>query len=169
MAKKLDDILGHGEFAKKKRVNSRRKGNAFERKMASSLNERFDTKEFARTPGSGAFATTHKNLPEHLKIQGDLITPQNFKFVIECKSGYTLELDDPFKKNSDLWDFINQAKRDASTANKDWMVIYKKTRRTTLVIVGNSHPVHRRMEINGEYFVYAYEDFVRLDDSWFFQ
>ena len=169
MVKKIDDILRLGEFGKKKRINSRRKGNAFERKMASQLNERFGTKEFARTPGSGAYATTHQNLPEHLKVQGDLITPQNIKFVIECKSGYTIEFDDPFKKNSELWDFILQAKRDAALAKKDWMVIYKKTRRTTLVIVGEPYPVHRRMEINGGYFVYTYEDFIRLDDSHFFQ
>ena len=169
MTKKLDDILQRGEFSKKKRINSRQKGNAFERKMVHRLNERFETKEFARTPGSGAFATTHQNLPEHLKIHGDLISPQDFKFVIECKSGYTVEFDDPFKKNSELQDFINQAKRDADLAEKDWMVIYKKTRRTTIVIVGKSYPVHRRMEINGEYFVYPLEDFLRLENSHFFQ
>ena len=77
--KKIDDILSHGEFGKKKRINSRRKGNAFERKMASQLNERFGTKEFARTPGSGAYATTHQNLPEHLKILG----PSTLKNLIQ--------------------------------------------------------------------------------------
>ena len=70
---------------KKKKVNSRAKGNRFENKIAKMLNERFKTKEFCRSPGSGAFATTH-TLPEYLKIYGDLITPERFKYVIEIIS-----------------------------------------------------------------------------------
>ena len=94
MSKNLDKILQHGEFKQKRRVNSRSKGNRFERKIAKLLNERFETKEFCRTPGSGAFGTTHASLPKHIKVHGDLITPEKFKFVIECKSGNTVELDD---------------------------------------------------------------------------
>ena len=72
MSKNIDSILEFGDFSKKKRVNSKRKGSNFERKIAKILNERFETKEFNRTPGSGAFATTHKDLPDHLRIQGTL-------------------------------------------------------------------------------------------------
>ena len=72
---------------KKTRINSRTKGNAFERQVAKLLNQRFDTTEFARSPGSGAFASTH-SLPEYLKIYGDLITPIKFRYCIECKKGY---------------------------------------------------------------------------------
>ena len=75
---------------KKKRINSRSKGNSYEREVCKLLNERFETNEFSRTPGSGAFATTH-NLPEHLKIYGDVITPIKFKYCIECKKGYNKE------------------------------------------------------------------------------
>ena len=78
----LDELL-----TKPKRKNSRTKGNAFERQIAKALNNRFKTTEFSRSPGSGAFATTH-SLPEHLKIYGDLITPDKFKYCIECKKGY---------------------------------------------------------------------------------
>ena len=92
MSKNIESILDFGEFSKKKRVNSKRKGSTFERKIAKMLNERFDTKEFSRTPGSGAFATSHRNLPEHLRIQGDLITPSNFPFVVECKTVMTYNL-----------------------------------------------------------------------------
>jgi len=164
----MDDILSHGEFAKKKRVNSRTKGNTFERKVAGLFNKRFETKEFTRSPGSGAFATTHTNLPQHLKVFGDLITPLNFGFSIECKNGYKLEFDAPFKKCSELWKFIEQAKRDAVKGEKEWMVVYQKTRRETLVIVGKAYPIQRRMEIHGETFVYTLEDFLRLDDFHFF-
>ena len=75
---------------KKKRKNSRTKGNSFERKVSHILNTHFNTTEFMRSPGSGAFSTTHK-LPDHLKFSGDLITPKNFRFIIECKKGYNKE------------------------------------------------------------------------------
>ena len=86
----MKDDFDVSPLRKKKKVNSRAKGNRFENKIAKTLNERFDTKEFCRTPGSGAFATTHK-LPEYLKVYGDLITPEKFKFIIECKKGYNEE------------------------------------------------------------------------------
>ena len=89
-------------ISRKKRKNSRTKGNSFERKICSILNEFFETTEFIRSPGSGAFSTTH-NLPEHLKFSGDLITPKSFKFTIECKKGYNKEnIGSVFNTKSDL-------------------------------------------------------------------
>ena len=84
----MKDIVNLEKLKKKKRVNSKAKGGAFERQIAKLLNEQFKTKEFNRTPGSGAFATTH-DLPEHITVAGDLITPLNFKFCIECKRAIT--------------------------------------------------------------------------------
>ena len=48
-----------------------------------------------------------------MKVYGDLITPENFKFILECKSGYDVTFEDIFKPKSDLYKFIEQAKRDA--------------------------------------------------------
>ena len=162
------DLLEVGEFAKKKRkVNSRRKGSTFERGIAKKLNGRFNTEEFMRSPGSGAFATTHK-LPQHIKVHGDLITPQNFAFVIECKNGYKLELDDPFKRKSDFWSFIKQAERDSQASGKDMMVIYKKNARMELVIVNSQYPIKDEMVVNKRYYIYNLKDFLALDDQHFF-
>lgn len=171
-ARKVEDLLETGEFAKaKKRVNSRRKGNTFERQIAKVLNGRFGTTDFNRSPGSGAYATTH-NLPAHLKIYGDLITPLGFRFVIECKSGYNLELDDPFKRNSDLWSFIKQAQGDATAADRDWMVIYKKNNRTKLVITDVPLEVKQYLTLRDskgkEYFVYDIKKVLELPDEVFF-
>lgn len=162
MGDKLDEILNHGEFKKKKRVNSRRKGNAFEREIAKILNARFDTTEFCRSPGSGAFATTHK-LPQYMKVHGDLITPENFKFILECKSGYDITFEDIFKPKSDLYKFIDQAKRDAKKANKDWLVIYKKTRHKPFVVTSKKYSLNTVVVINDEYYVYKLSDFLSLD------
>jgi len=167
MTKNIDSILEFGEFSKKQRVNSKRKGSNFERKIAKLLNERFGTKEFSRTPGSGAFATTHKNLPENLRIQGDLITPTSFPFVVECKNGYDVQLDDLFKRKSDFKSFISQAQKDASHANKEWMVIYQKTRRMALVIVGKPYQVSTELVLDGRYFIYPLNEFLKLSNEVF--
>ena len=167
MSKNIESILDFGEFSKKKRVNSKRKGSTFERKIAKLLNERFDTKEFSRTPGSGAFATSHRNLPEHLRIQGDLITPSNFPFVVECKNGYDVQLDDLFKHKSDFHDFIRQAQGDAKGANKEWCVIYQKTRRMALVVVGKPYDVNPEICLSGRYFIYPLDEFLKLPNEVF--
>tara|TARA_R110000851_G_scaffold82872_2_gene181334 strand:- start:373 stop:888 length:516 start_codon:yes stop_codon:yes gene_type:complete len=166
MGDNLDEILNHGEFKKKKRVNSRRKGNAFEREIAKLLNTRFNTTDFCRSPGSGAFATTHL-LPQYMKVYGDLITPENFKFILECKSGYDVTFEDIFKPKSDLYKFIEQAKRDAKRADRDWLVIYKKTRHKPFVIVGKKYKLSHTVSINDEFYIYTLSDFLGLDISHF--
>ena len=148
-------------------MNSKHKGSNFERKIAKMLNERLHTKEFSRTPGSGAFATTHKGLPEHMKIQGDLITPSGFPFVIECKNGYDVQLDDLFKRKSDFFSFIKQAQSDAKAANKSWMVIYQKTRRMAMVIVPEAYNVKPELVLDKTYFIYPLEKFLKLPDDVF--
>ena len=167
MPKKIDSILDIGDFSKKPRVNSKRKGNNFERKIANELNKRFGTKEFNRTPGSGAFATTHKNLPGYLHIYGDLIAPETFPFVIECKNGYDVQLDDLFKRKSNFKAFISQAQNDASHARKEWMVIYQKTRRMALVVVGKPYQVTPELVLDGKYFIYPLDEFLKLPNEVF--
>ena len=110
----MEDNYDLSKLRKKpKRKNSRTKGNTFERQVAKLLNDRFKTTEFSRSPGSGAFATTH-SLPDHLKIYGDLITPEKFKFCIECKKGYNNQnLYSLYNYSSEIWKFIEQSEKDA--------------------------------------------------------
>jgi Holliday junction resolvase len=165
----LNKILNDGEFGKKPRVNSKRKGATFERKIAQTLNERFQTNEFSRTPGSGAFGSTHQ-LPQHLIVHGDLITPQNFRFTIECKNGYNLEIDDIFKDSSDFHKFIEQAKNDARRAgNRDWMVIYKKNRRKEIVVVEEKIPsLKNYIYYNNCCYIYLLKDVLSKPDEYWF-
>ena len=154
------------ELYKKPRINSRVKGNAFERNIAKRLNERFETKEFCRTPGSGAFATTHK-LPEYLQVHGDLITPKDFKFIIEAKRGYDIKFEDIWKPKSKLFEFIAQAKRDGDSANKPWLLIYKKDRQKEIVITDETLPATQKATIR-EYNLYLLEDLLALTNEIFF-
>ena len=131
----MEDNYDISGLKKKKKVNSRTKGSSFERQIAKTFNDRFNTTEFSRSPGSGAFATTH-TLPDYLKIYGDLITPQNFKYCIECKKGYNKEnLYSLYNYSSDFWGFLDQCLKDSDKCDKIPMVIFKQDRQPTLAIV----------------------------------
>jgi len=158
---------------KPKRKNSRAKGSTFERQIAKTFNDRFKTEEFCRSPGSGAFATTH-TLPEYLKIYGDLITPIKFKYCIECKKGYNKEsLYSLYNYSSDTWKFIKQCEKDSEKCNKVPMVIFKQDRQKTLAIVPSSNDfyIDKYIEIhndNKKYKVYLFEEILKCWDSMWF-
>jgi Holliday junction resolvase len=131
----MQDNYDISKLKRKKKKNSKKKGSTFENDIAKIFNERLGTKDFARTPGSGAFATTH-SLPEHLKIHGDLISPLNFKFCIECKKGYPKEnLYSLYNDSSEFWGFLKQSQKDADKSKKVNMVIFKQDYRPTLAII----------------------------------
>ncbi len=78
-----------------KKVNSKGKGNVFERKIAKTLSERFAAHtglpiSFIRNPSSGAYfggknsARTQTHDLDKASF-GDLICPKDFRFNIECK------------------------------------------------------------------------------------
>lgn len=126
---------------KSTRINSKAKGGRFERKVADMFNQRFNTKEFCRTPGSGAFATTH-SLPDYMQIYGDLITPRDFKFIIECKSGYNKEgVSSLLNINSNLSKMIAQALRDSEKCLKRFLLILGQDRQDPIVIT-NEDPMN---------------------------
>ncbi|MBT4111472.1 hypothetical protein HOE37_06450 [Candidatus Woesearchaeota archaeon] len=166
----LDPLRAQVASKKRKKINGKQKGASFERHLAKLLNGKFDTKDFSRTPGSGAFATTH-SLPAHLQIYGDLITPKDFLFCIEAKSGYNVNLYDLVKDNSEIHKFIRQAKKDAKKAGKQWMLIYKKTRNKPLVIL----PKYYFKELKSKSItvyqmnisIYLLEDVLALENSLF--
>ena len=159
--------------SKPKRKNSRTKGQGFERQIAKTLNDRFKTTEFSRSPGSGAFATTHQ-LPEHLKIYGDLITPKNFKFCIECKKGYNnLNLYSLYNHRSEFWKFIEQCEKDSGKCNKLPLLIFKQDRQPALAIISgdiNIHqePQHINIHKNKTYKVYLFNELIKCWDSMWF-
>jgi len=174
----MEDNFDLTELTKKtrKKVNSRQKGSAFERKVCTILNETFDTNEFCRSPGSGAFATTH-TLPKHLKIYGDIITPEKFRFSIECKKGYNnINLYSLLDYSSKFWEFIEKSKKDADSAGREFMVILQQDRQPILCVTENSllfHSIDKTITIinnNKLYEIFLFEDALKLGkDVWFNQ
>ena len=175
----MEDNYDISALKKKKRKNSRAKGSTFERQIAKLFNDRFNTTEFSRSPGSGAFATTH-DLPDYLKIYGDLITPQNFNYCIECKKGYNKEnLYSLYNYSSDLWGFLDQCLKDSEKCDKIPMVIFKQDRQPTLAIVPShvqTNKLQQYIEIQKQenaftlrvYRIYKLDDLLEDYDSlWF--
>ena len=156
---------------KRKKLNSRAKGNRFENKIAKMLNKRFNTEEFCRSPGSGAFATTHK-LPDYLKVYGDLITPEKFKYIIECKKGYNeVKLDDLFNTKSIFSNMIAQAARDSKKSSRKFILIIGQDRRNPMAITNQQDiPIHNKLVGNVgdiKITILKLEDLLSLNDSYF--
>jgi len=90
-----------------------------------------------------------------MKIYGDLITPLEFKFTVECKKGYNKEsISSLFNPKSNFRLFIKQAETDSQKAKKDLMLILAQDRQDILVVV-------REQGFSG--FVSEFTDFVVLD------
>lgn len=160
---------------KSKRINSKAKGGRFERRIADLFNERFKTKEFCRTPGSGAFATTH-SLPDYMKIYGDLITPKDFRFIIECKSGYNKEgICNLFNPNSIFSEMIAQAERDSEKCFKKFLLIIAQDRKDPIVVtnenvelLGTSFDYYSYYRIREKrYYLIKLSDLLSLQDRFF--
>ena len=150
--------------------------------IVRGLNDRFNTTEFSRSPGSGAFATTH-TLPDHLKIYGDLITPSKFRYCIECKKGYNKEnIYSLYNYSSDFWKFLEQSEKDAKKSKKEPLLIFKQDRQPTLAVLKNPHrfthgaypyltlTVQKNKEdgVIEEYSIYLLDELLKANDfSWF--
>tara|TARA_R110000824_G_C15029314_1_gene659186 strand:- start:65 stop:586 length:522 start_codon:yes stop_codon:yes gene_type:complete len=159
---------------KPKRKNSRTKGNNFENKVAKILNDRFNTSDFSRTPGSGAFATTH-SLPEHLKIYGDLISPQKFKFVIECKKGYNDQgMHSLLNPKSKVWDWIRHMEVDAALSKKACILLMAQDRKPIIAVLEFNESLVKNLKtyltIYGEenkYIMLNLSDLLNISDDFF--
>lgn len=159
---------------KSKRINSNKKGGTFARKICEILNTRFNVKEFSKTPGSGAYATTH-NLPEHLQIYGDLITPKFFRFCVELKKGYNkVTLGSWFNKKSQIWEFITQSERDSVKANKISLLCFQQDREAILFILESKYlkdkELKQKIKISiedREYTLGRLDELLSFEDSFF--
>lgn len=120
-------------------VNSKSKGNTFERQVVKILSEHFND-EFKRTPSSGAITggsnrSKVENLREDAReiLSGDIIVPDGFDFAIECKAykdePYFHHLLQGSSKVMDDW--IEQADEDAKYCNKQPLIIFKVNRKGT--------------------------------------
>lgn len=127
---------------------SKTKGSTFERDVAKKLNEVFDTNEFSRTFGSGAFVgktnwNKRAGLSHDVKtaLAGDIIVPSWFPFNIECKNYedspiYHNLLNEGGDKTLDKW--LGKSIHDAVNTRTLPCVIFKTTRKGAYVALPES-------------------------------
>lgn len=122
-------------------VNSQRKGKRFEREVAKKLSE-FYGLPFRRVPMSGGFGTMGATRRE---FRGDIYCDSPKcgiwqKIVVECKvTKQKINLSDIFREKSLLWQWVEQAKREAE--GQDWVLIFKDGTRKLYAVSQKKHPI----------------------------
>lgn len=125
----VEDIL---KPRKKKKLNSGAKGKRVERELVKILNERFGG-GFSRSVGSGNRWGQVSSLPKHAQdtFSGDIVCPEQFAFVFECKGGYDdTDLVSVFDNGIALLDdFLKQADMESEKTNRKSILTWKKSRK----------------------------------------
>ena len=110
----------------------------------------------------------------------DIITPKNFRFVIECKKGYNdINFSDFLNEKSKLWDIISKAIRESKNKFKDSLVILEQNRKKAISILEYSTYLNLNIHKQALFFtslgyrndlvVLLLEDFLSIPNEHFFQ
>jgi len=139
MAESDDFFLDDFFKEKKKKINSKKKGNRVELQLTKILTDRFN-QPFSRSVGSGNRWGQVTNMPTHAKetLTGDICPPAAFSWVIECKGGYEdlIDLNGVLDGGcATLDDFIEQSERDAVQSGRLPIIIWKRSRKPWLSMV----------------------------------
>lgn len=129
---------------KKKKINSKKKGNRNELEFVKILNSTIGEGKniFSRTPSSGAWGGGENrerredmNIEAKISLVSDVITPIDFKFVLEHKAYNNVSFWDLFNKSSNFIDWTKQVESDAEFVNKLPMLIMKFDRKKRIVFI----------------------------------
>lgn len=160
-------------------INSKNKGNSYERKISILFSKRFAEKtgisnSFRRNVDSGAFfgSSNQKRMETH-NIEsanfGDIICPSNFKYSLECKA-YKVppSFDNILKQNYKEWDeWIKQAEQDSKNANKIMAIIVKYNRVEEFAILDRELENVYNLRYK-KYFIVSLKDFLSKHDDFYF-
>lgn len=160
-------------------MNSKQKGNSFERAVANQFSERFAKitgvdQAFRRNPDSGSYfggsnvsRTETHNLD--YAVYGDLICPRNFKFSCELK----FYKDPPtfssvLRQEVGQWDkWIQQCVQDSAAAYKRFLLIVRYNRTETMVMVDAEEVTVKTIPYKG-YSVLPLGQLLEEPDEFFF-
>jgi hypothetical protein len=160
-------------------MNSKNKGNSFERKIANLLSSRFELKTgikkaFRRNADSGSFfgGSNQKRLETYDTEKaslGDVICPQTFVYTVECKHYKSAPLfKNIMQQECKEWDgWIKQAEQDSQNSGKKMLLIIKYNNVDEIVIA--TEPVPNAYNLPYKtYFVSSLSSCLAQDDSVFF-
>lgn len=161
-------------------MNSKDKGNNFERKISKMLSERFKLRTgldqaFRRNVDSGSFfggsnqrrAVTHDTAKATF---GDIVCPAAFKFSIECKHYKTApSFAVVFKQDFKQWDtWLEQASQDSVHSGRPLLLIVKYNGLDEFVMVEHEVPGLDHTFRYKNYRVFPLKSFLMLGDDVFF-
>jgi hypothetical protein len=161
-------------------VNSKNKGNTFERKIAKALSERFKERtgidnSFRRNIDSGSFfGGKNKTRTETYDLEkatmGDLVCPSAFKFSIECKhykdAPSFLSILKQDNKTLDRW--LEQAQQDAVGCDRMALVVAKFNNVPEMAFVkADVWNAHADMHYKG-FVIVLFDRFLEAPDNFFF-
>lgn len=124
---------------KKKRVNSKGKGNGFENKISKIFAEAFAPMKFARTPGSGArvggqnfgvFGSMFSQESLNMFV-GDVVPineqdcERNFRFTVECKAYKDPDKLEALFGASNIYKWMEEVLVDCVKVKKEGIVVFK--------------------------------------------
>jgi Holliday junction resolvase len=177
----FDDIIKDAEDKKKRKkgVHPKQKGDRTERNLCKLLKGRFKF-EFTRTVGSGNRHGQVKFLPDHAKetYSGDLVCPENFKFVIESKGGYKNEIKDIhpafFRGLKLIDDWMEQALEEFKESGRIPIIAWKKDYKPWLGFIPTKYfenefaPTSSFYSIYKDWTIMMLEDILKAPDEFFF-
>jgi len=183
-----DEIEIDNIFEKKpKKIKSGKKGKRVELEIVKSLNDRFNDilsknpqfGKFSRTIGSGNRWGQNVYLSQSAinNFSGDIVCPDNFRFVLESKGGYNdIDLCSAFENGqSELDFFLKQVLDDSSRSGRKPLLFWKKDRKPRLSFIRSCDIPKKKYENlfyfmkYREWIVLNYSDLIKLEDNFFFK
>ena len=161
-------------------INSKNKGNTFERKVSNIFSKRFEAKTglisgFRRNADSGSFfgKTNKARIETHDTTKatfGDIICPTDFRFNIECKhykSPPSLAI--IFKQDwKQLDEWLEQSEQDGKSANRVPIIIMKFNNVPEMVVLKDTMGIPPVLHYK-EYSIITLDSFLSLPDTNYFE
>jgi Holliday junction resolvase len=160
---------------KKRKANPGEKGKRFERNLAKLLKKRFGF-DFTRTLGSGNRWGQCTFLPAHAHqtFSGDLVCPDNYLWVIECKGGYDdIDVYTLLARgcHHEIDEWIEQSDKESERSGRKPIICWKKSYKSWLAMV-KTEDLKDKPEIYlnyKEWSILALEKILAFDDGFFFK
>lgn len=124
----------------KKKVDGKKKGNRVELAICKLFKKTWVDELFSRSVGSGnRWSQTDLTTTAKKVFSSDLVCPDNFKFSIEVKGGYSsVNITNALTKgNKTLDGFLHQASTDADRTNLQPMLCWKQDHKPWLCFIRN--------------------------------
>lgn len=161
-------------------MNSKNKGNSFERKISKKLSERFKDitgieNSFRRNADSGSyFGGSNQKRTESYDTSkatfGDIICPESFKFSPECKHYKTPpSFNSIVKQDVKSWDdWISQASQDSRNSSKEFLLIVKYNGVNEIVFSDKNIDDLDILFKYKSWWIYSLDAFLSKEDNFFF-